>query len=343
MFSKLVWRSVWGRRRRMLLAWAALLVPATLATAGMNFLLDASAKLRTEVRTDGPNLVARSSGPPVPLESFGRFLACPYVEALEGRGELRVGPRRTQAAIVHVNAERVRRMWGWDLRRGALVGRRLAERLRVQKGDRVLLEGREIEVDGILENEGEEEGALFLADSPASVSRIEFVVDGGAEAVDRAAAEMRKDVAGVSVAPIRALTAAQGAIVDRLGRVFAIALVLVLALAALGTAASFSALVEEQRREIGVVTALGARPGQLARFLVAQGGVLLGGALAAGLPLGLGLSELLGRRVFGLGTSVRPAALAAAVGVCGAAALLGLIVPVRRALAVQPAEVLREE
>ncbi|MBI2899431.1 MAG: hypothetical protein HYY17_04555 [Planctomycetes bacterium] len=350
MLAKLVLRSLWGRRGRMAVAWAALAVPAALVTGAANFLLDASAKLRTEVRTGGPNLVVRAVGEPVPAEALGRFRSWRHAGRLDGTETVRAGERKTAAPSVRVDPARAAAVWTWWRVDGtwpregeALLGRRLAERLRLRRGDEVEVGGRRRTVCGVLENEGEEERAVVLGEAPLRFTRAEFVLDADAAGVERAAAEIRREVPGVAAEPVRALTSSQAAVADRLRVVFGFVVAFVLALSGLGIAATFAALVQEQRREIGLVAALGAGPGRVARFLAAQGGVLLLAALVAGAALGLGLSDLLGRRVFGMGTSVRPLALAAALGACAVTAALGLVVPVRRALAVEPAAVLREE
>lgn len=337
MMRQLVLGSVWGRKGRMIAAGVALVVPAALVSGAANFLLDAEAKLRSEVKSGGPNLVVRGNS--VPVESLGRFRSWRHAERLEEE----VG----RIPVVRVHPDRAAQVWTWWRVEGAwprtgeaLAGRRLARRLRLRPGATVSLEGRDVPVSGILENEEAEERALVLADPPARFTRVDFVLDGD---VEGAAAEIARDVPGVTAEPVRALTAAQGALARKLRGIFGFVLALLLAIAGLGIAATFTALVQEQRREIGLAAALGARPAQIARFLAAQGAVLLGVALVVGALAGAGLSDLLGRRVFGAGTSIRPAAFALASGACALAAALGLVVPVRRALAVEPAVVLREE
>jgi putative ABC transport system permease protein len=336
MFARLVLRSIWGRRGRMALAGVAVLVPAALVTGAANFLLDAQAKLRTEVRTSGPNLVVTGAVPPALLRS-------PYAERIDGVATVDTGLRRTEAAVIGVEPARAAAVWTWWRVTGrwprageCLLGRRLADRLRA---DRVTVGGREYAVSGTLETEGEEERAVILPlGDVTGRTRVEFVL--APEEVEPFAAELRR--AGLSAEPVRALAAAEAAVTERLRGLFGFVALFVLVLAGVGIAATFLAMVQEQRREIGVLSALGG--GRLAvRLLVAQGAVLLVLGLVVGGALGLALSDGLGRQVLGQGTRVRPLAFLVSFGACAAMAAAALVLPARRAAAVEPAAVLREE
>lgn len=320
------------RRGRLVLAWIAIVLPAALVTGAANFLLDASAKLRTEVRTSGPNLVVRGASIPKSL-ARGR-----YAERCDTVGD--VGTRT--APIIKVNPERAGAVWTWWRVQGrwpregeCLLGRKLADLL--DRRDR-----EELRVSGILETDGDEERAMIVpigADDPWT--RVDFVIDGDAAEVERVAASMRSP--GVSAEPVRALTASEGAVTARLRGIFLFVGIFVLAVSGLGIAAIFTTLVQEQRREIALVSALGGKPMHAVKMLVAQAAVLLVSGLVVGGALGVAVSDVLGYKVFGLATAVRPLAFAAALGACAAMAAAAMIVPARRALAVEPAVVLREE
>jgi predicted permease len=103
-------------------------------------------------------------------------------------------------------------------------------------------------------------------------------------------------------------------------------------------------LVATARRtaEFGVRLALGALPGQIARLVIQQAAIIVGGGITVGLTGGW----LVSRALVGLVTGVSPsdpANLAASAGLLGGLALLGCWWPARRALRVTPIEALREE
>ncbi|MCM2255332.1 MAG: ABC transporter permease [Vicinamibacteria bacterium] len=114
----------------------------------------------------------------------------------------------------------------------------------------------------------------------------------------------------------------------------------VLLLSAAGIHALMSFTIHRKRREIGIRSALGARPQRLLldvsrQALVQVGlGALLGGSVAMALAYWIPVDELGGRSVPGL----IPAAALLLMGV----GLLAAIGPARRALRVEPTEALRE-
>jgi predicted lysophospholipase L1 biosynthesis ABC-type transport system permease subunit len=103
-----------------------------------------------------------------------------------------------------------------------------------------------------------------------------------------------------------------------------------------------SYLVAQRAREIGVRVALGARPAHVVALIVRQMGgmALLGTAL--GILLALGLSGLLESLVFGI-KPTEPTVYAATSAILLVVALGAVLLPVRRALRVDPATALRQE
>jgi ABC-type antimicrobial peptide transport system permease subunit len=114
-----------------------------------------------------------------------------------------------------------------------------------------------------------------------------------------------------------------------------------LLLAALGLYGLVAWSVGRRTREIGVRVTLGARPADVARLVLGDG---LRPALA-GVALGLAgailASRLLGGLLFGVGP-FDVATLAGAAALLVAVAALAAALPARRALAVPPADALRE-
>jgi len=118
--------------------------------------------------------------------------------------------------------------------------------------------------------------------------------------------------------------------------------VLALVLAVGGVYGVMSYRVSRRTLEFGVRVALGATRGDVLRLTLGQAarlalvGLLLGGAL------GWAASRALAGALRGA-VAFEPAVLAAVAALLGAAALLAALVPARRALAVDPASVLRSE
>jgi putative ABC transport system permease protein len=120
---------------------------------------------------------------------------------------------------------------------------------------------------------------------------------------------------------------------------------LALALATFGVFGVFAFVVEERRSEIGIRVALGAQRRDVLRALFRPARI----AVLAGLSLGLVLSLMAGPilvsmriNLFGL-SPFDPIAFGTVGVILGAAALIATFIPVRRALAVDPAVILKED
>jgi putative ABC transport system permease protein len=123
-----------------------------------------------------------------------------------------------------------------------------------------------------------------------------------------------------------------------LGLFAAVALVL----AAVGTYGVMAYSVTRRTREIGVRMALGARPADVLRMVLGQGGALVVIAIALGLAGGLATNRLLAQQLFEIGAS-DPLTLAAGAATLMTFALLACYIPARRATRIQPIEALRQD
>ena len=101
-------------------------------------------------------------------------------------------------------------------------------------------------------------------------------------------------------------------------------------------------VVAQRTREIGIRSALGAKPEQLKRTFLLHGLTLSAAGVAIGLVVAAALGRLMSSLLFGV-QPMDPAAYIAAVGVILAAATLATYVPARRAATIDPVETLRAE
>lgn len=117
---------------------------------------------------------------------------------------------------------------------------------------------------------------------------------------------------------------------------------LALGIAMLGVYASLAYVVAQRRREIAVRVAVGADAGRIRRLVLGEAGGLVLGGVVAGIILSLALTRVLSTQLFGV-SSTDPWTFVATAGLLGIAALAAAASPIRNALRVQPAEVLRSE
>lgn len=104
-----------------------------------------------------------------------------------------------------------------------------------------------------------------------------------------------------------------------------------------------NAMVAERAPQIGLQKAIGAgNPSIVAQFL-AETALICLVAVALGLVAGYGLAQILGQAVFGAWVTFRPLVIPLALGLSLGTALVAAVLPVRGAIRVVPARVLRGE
>ena len=117
---------------------------------------------------------------------------------------------------------------------------------------------------------------------------------------------------------------------------------LALALAGVGIFGVTAYTVTERRREFAIRLALGAQRAHVAQLVLGRVGLLAALGLALGGGLGLGLGSLMSGILYGV-EPADTATMVAALGTIGVTALVASLAPLRQALRVSPAQVLRAD
>jgi predicted permease len=185
--------------------------------------------------------------------------------------------------------------------------------------------------------------------SLAGTSSVAFAIRSERAGVGSLVEEIRQAVRSVSASvpvaqerTIRDLYAGSLARTSFTVVLLGIAAAMALVLSVIGVYGVIAYVVSQRTREIGIRSALGARPGQLEQMFLRQGLVLTAVGLVVGVASAVALGRWMSSLLFGVGPTDL-AAYAAAVGVMIAAAALASYVPARRAANIDPIETLRAE
>jgi putative ABC transport system permease protein len=146
---------------------------------------------------------------------------------------------------------------------------------------------------------------------------------------------------GTDVRAIRRVAETEGRVLSRVGTLLWIVTLAALIAAALAVAATSATTVLERRSEIGVMKALGAGNSTVTGlFLLEQLLLALAGG-AAGFIVGAALARILGSSVFGTPAAPQFILLPIILGLAAVVALVGSLIPLRRAAHLRPALILR--
>jgi putative ABC transport system permease protein len=155
--------------------------------------------------------------------------------------------------------------------------------------------------------------------------------------------QIRQVLPGVDVRTIRRVADTEGRILSHVGMLLWMVTLAALLAAALAVAATSATTILERRAEVGIMKAIGATNALVAGIFLAEQVMLAIAGGAIGFVLGLGLARILGQSVFGAPASLRIVLLPIVLGLAAIVAVLGCLIPLRRAARFDPAPILRGE
>ncbi|CAO3432975.1 ABC transporter permease [Azospirillum doebereinerae] len=377
MFARILFRSLTVRSGPALTAMLSVMVGAAVVSALLCLYFDISIKMSEELRSFGANFyvgAAPQAGNSRAERGFGRdsydaMLAAVPGDRLRGASPFLYGLVRLDlgdAVLTGVDFTGLRQVspyWqvegAWISQdfdeRNAMVGRRLAESMELKPGDSVTVVSRDrsrrtsVTVKGILDAGDSSDTQMFvnlslaqrLFAAPGRVDAAMLSIRADGAEADALAAELNGRFSGIDARPIRKMSRVDGQILDRIEGLMALVAALILVITTLCVNATLTAMVAKRTPEIGLQKALGATNGAVAaQFLLETAGICLAG-VAGGLLLGAGLAQILGQAVFNGWVTLRPLVIPLTAGVSLAAALAAASIPIRNAVRVVPARVLR--
>lgn len=155
--------------------------------------------------------------------------------------------------------------------------------------------------------------------------------------------QIKQALPGTEVRAIRRVAESEGQILTRVSTLLWIVTLAALIAAALAVAATSATTVLERRAEVGIMKAIGATNGIVIWLFLAEQLMLaiIGGVV--GYAVGTGLAWSFGESVFGSPAAPRPVLLPVIVGIAATVAIVGSMIPLRRAARFDPAPILRGE
>jgi len=206
------------------------------------------------------------------------------------------------------------------------------------------------DVTGILVTGGEEEGYVFMSleDMRALTGEdrldvAELSVSADEEQLNAYADAIAASGEGVTARLVKRVTKSETAVLGKLQALVFLVTVVVLLLTMICVSTTMMAVVSERRREIGLRKALGASDNSIRVEFLGEGMFLglLGGVLGA--ILGFVFAQVVSVNVFNSSITFQPLLLPATVIVSMAIAATSCLMPIKRAVAIDPALVLKGE
>ena len=205
-------------------------------------------------------------------------------------------------------------------------------------------------VTGILVTGGEEESYIYMnledlegLTNDKLLDVAELSVSANAEQLEEYAKAIDGSDAGITARLVKRVTRSETAVLGKLQALVFLVTVVVLLLTMICVSTTMMAVVSERRREIGLRKALGAPDNSIRAEFLGEGMFLGGlGGLLGGL-LGFVFAQVVSVNVFGSSITFQPLLLPVTLLVSMLIAALSCLLPIKRAVAIDPALVLKGE
>jgi putative ABC transport system permease protein len=369
---KMLCSSLVRRRSRMAVALFGIAIGAAVLLGMVTLCYDLPRQMGKEFRSYGANMVLVSAGQEsLSLDDAAKAVRVFPPDELIGVTPFRYLPVRSNMlpyTAVGTDFETVRRTrpyWhvrgSWPTRQNeALVGADIAEYALLTPGKTISIDGRngkhvkfdaDITITGIVRTGGAEDSVIFMSlpDMEAMTGEqnradvIELSVSAGEKELKALAAAAQNAAPSLEARLVRRVTQSEAAVLGKLKTLVFLVTLIVLVLTMICVGTTMMTVVMERRREIGLKKALGAENRRIAGEFLAEG-VILGvlGGLGGGV-CGLGAARLISEHVFARSVSVEYYLIPVTAAVLVLVVVAACLFPVRRAMDVEPAPVLRGE
>jgi len=375
MFFLIIFKSLKVRRSRVSITFFSIMIGATIITALSSVYFDISAKMSRELRAYGANFfvgpAASSASRVVDSQMIEEAIRMVPSDKLIGASPYIYGVVRLDlgnAVMAGVDFSGLRRLSPYWQVEGkwiavdfdedsCMIGKTLAKKMELKAGDTVNAIMNEtgfqkrLTVKGIAETGQAEDEQIFVnlslagkilgLEGKVNHAMLSIVTEG--MDIDGLAARMEGRFAGIDAKPIRKVSYSEGRILEKIKGLMALVALIILTVTTLCVMTTLIAIVSERTREIGLMKAIGADDRSIVLQFLSE--ILMIGlaGVAAGLVTGFILSQILGQAVFGSSISFRLIVVPMTLVPSVIASLLAAAIPVKMAVRVVPAQVLKEE
>lgn len=371
MFRRLILQALRLRLQRVFIIFAALTVGSAIVTAMAAVYFDINTKMSQELRTFGANFyIGAAHGGFIEEDQIKQILheaptglisaASPYLYGV-ARSDLEkivimgvwFADMRTLAPYWQIDGQQI----GVNFdNRNAMIGKTLAQRLHLKTGDTITLsknasEKHHFRIKAVVES-GDVTDSMLIVNLEFAQDWLEkdglaanalLTVKNDQGQVEQFAARLQQRYPELDIRPIRKVSASEGQILNKIKGLMGLISIVILVLATLCVNTTLIAIVGERAKEFALQKALGAKRADIIKQIGTEILLIAVCAIVAGLIIGYILAQILGMTVFKASIDMRLPVLPITIGLSLLVAFIAVIMPTRRALQIETANVLKGE
>jgi putative ABC transport system permease protein len=380
MFARMLVRAAMLRRGRAAAALFAMIVAAAVATAMMNLYVDVQAKLRSEFRNYGANVVVvahdvaqqdaaqnndgSAGAQSLPADAVSKIESVLGAKTLAVPFSYAVARTTNGQSVVAVGTDfdRARQLNHWwsvtrwpdsDANSGqALIGMRAAAVVTPSRQPFDLtFKGKTIHVvpAGLLQTGAGEDSRIYLDQSEfrnwtgIGPTTIEVAINGSPAEIEQGMTRLASALPDAEVRPVRQIQEGEANVLNKTRATLYAATTLVVLTSALCVLATLIGWVFDRRRDFAIMKALGASERLISAFFAAEAAVLGVAGAMLGFFIGIGVAAWIGRVNFHAPVVPRFGIFPYVLAGSVAVALISAVLPIGLLRRVQPAIILRGE
>lgn len=375
MWWRILFRSFSQRKARLALGILSVVLGTSLVAALISLSLDVPSRAGAQLRAYGANLLVLPQVAPgvnqsyilerdIPVLEGGEFVSSivSYAPYLYSQVEVAGQP----LVLVGTWLERVPKLSPWWQVTGswpdaqgsvaeALVGAQVAEKLRLELGREFLVQSgskvRSLRVSGIVNTGAAEESQIFVSLEVAQeltglegkVGLIQVSALSQSHPLTHLAAFIEQGIPGSEVRILGQIAKAESQVLAKVQLLMALVAALILIVSGLVILSTMTTTLLERTTEIGLMKALGASGRRIIGLFASEIGIIALGGGVIGYFLGYLLGYFVAQRVFAAAISLRPLVLLLTLATACLVTFLGSVLPLRRAVQIDPIKTLKGE
>lgn len=373
LYLRMLFSSFLRRLSRMFIAVLSIAIGTTVLFGMLTIYYDIPRQLRQEMRSYGANmiLVPAAEVGNMSMDEITKVMALLPEKKVIGATPYRYESMRfnrqpvTAAGTDFEQAKKTRPYWqidgNWPIEADEiLIGSDIAQYTQILPGSVVTVSGKtqseerfsvKMKIAGVVKTGGAEDGYIFMdittletvLESPDEIELFELSIAASAEELIALEKQIYESIPSITPRIVKRITRSETVVLSKLQALVYLVTIVMLSLTLICVGTTMMSMVMERRKEIGLKKAIGAENRSIILEFLGEGLILgsIGGL--AGSALGCFFARQVSMSVFSRTISFDPLLILVTVLTSLLVTAGGCILPIRRAINIDPAIVLRGE